>query len=146
MSKDIDIDAVIDIMIAALKHYKESRGQPKPPRVPTPRKKSEKVPPPPVEVPIPKAPSKPKKKKKPTVKAHVMKNNAHMRIPKEYHHMIDEVDRDTDGYWIYTAKGFYASGVGKDCHTINEQYQKDALEQIKLIKPCKCPVCLGTEV
>jgi hypothetical protein len=55
--------------------------------------------------------------------------------------MIDELYQDSDGYWVYTADGFYASGIDEECHTISQDTQKEVLEQIRMIKPCTCDFC-----
>lgn len=66
-----------------------------------------------------------------------MKNETKIRVPKKYHKMIQEIYHDSDGYWCYTAEGYYAAGMdGYDvCHTIHEDTVIELLEQIRQIKP-----------
>lgn len=68
-----------------------------------------------------------------------MKNETNMKVPKKYHHMISEIYHDSDGYWCYTADGFYSPYM--DCHTIHEDTQKQLLEVIRGIEPCDCEEC-----
>lgn len=68
-----------------------------------------------------------------------MKNNTSMKIPKKYHAMIDEIVKDSDGIWVYTAKGFYSPEMS--CHTIHEDTQAEVLRVIRGISPCNCVEC-----
>lgn len=61
-----------------------------------------------------------------------MINHTKMRVPKKYEHMIEEIIKDVDGYWIHLAEGFYSPDTG--AHTIHEETQKDALACIRNIK------------
>lgn len=61
-----------------------------------------------------------------------MINHTKMRVPKKYEHMIEEIIKDVDGYWIHLAEGFYSPETGT--HTIHEGTQKDALACIRNIK------------
>ena len=70
-----------------------------------------------------------------------MINNTNIKVPKKYHHMIDEIYQDEDGYWCETAKGYQAASVDRECHTIHEDTQKEILFHIKYIKPCNCDDC-----
>lgn len=69
-----------------------------------------------------------------------MKNQTTIIIPKKYQHMIDEIYHDSDGYWCYTAYGFYSPYM--DCHTIHEDTQADILSRVRGIEPCDCDECL----
>jgi len=65
-----------------------------------------------------------------------MKNGTYISVPKKYHKMIKEIYKDQDGYWVCLAAGYYASGTdGYDAaHVIHEDYTKDVLKQIRLIR------------
>lgn len=70
-----------------------------------------------------------------------MKDLTRLRIPNKYKMMIREINCDSEGYYCHTAKGFYASGMGENCHTIREDNQNEFMEQIRMIEPCKCKDC-----
>ncbi len=59
--------------------------------------------------------------------------------------MIKEIFHDSDGYWVWTNRGYYAAGTDFECHTIHEDTQQDILDQIKQIKSCECNYCKGLE-
>lgn len=62
-----------------------------------------------------------------------MINKTKMRIPKKYHLAIDEIMKDSTGYWIWLNEDYISTETGT--HTIHEYTQKDALAQLKTIKP-----------
>ena len=72
-----------------------------------------------------------------------MKNDTNIKVPKKYHHMIEEIYQDSDGYWAVTSEGYYAAGTDPcpGLHTIHEDTHKEILEQIRMIKPCDCDEC-----
>jgi hypothetical protein len=74
-----------------------------------------------------------------------MKNSTTIKVPKKYHKMIQQIYHDSDGYWVYTEKGYYATGIDKECHTIHEDTHQEILRQIRMIKPCDCNYCKGLE-
>ena len=61
-----------------------------------------------------------------------MKNSTTIKIPKKYQHMIDEVLKDQDGYWVYLKDGYYSPTL--DCGTIHEDTIKDVLKEIRKIE------------
>jgi len=65
-----------------------------------------------------------------------MKNSTNIKIAKKYEPMVKEIYHDSDGYWVYTAEGYYAAGMGccDECHTIHEDTVKELLWQIRQIK------------
>ena len=70
-----------------------------------------------------------------------VKNTTKIKVPKKYHHMIKEIYHDSDGYWVRTAKGFYAYGVDFEAHVIHEDKQADILTHIRMIRKCGCEQC-----
>lgn len=69
-----------------------------------------------------------------------MKNNTTIKVPKKYQRMIDEIDKDMDGYWVYTRKGYYSPDTGT--HTIHEYTQHETLKMVRNLQPCDCEKCL----
>ena len=61
-----------------------------------------------------------------------MINKTKMRIPQKYHVAIDEIMKDSTGYWIWLNEDYISTETGT--HTIHEYNQKDALAQLKTIK------------
>lgn len=61
------------------------------------------------------------------------------KLPKKYQSMIEEISKDSDGYWAYSKKGFMFEGMG--CHTAHEYTQKELLSMIRTLKPCECKEC-----
>jgi len=68
-------------------------------------------------------------------------NHTKIKVPRKYQPMIREIYRDEDGYWLYTAKGYYASGTDLECHVIHADTQNEILEGIRQIIPCSCNQC-----
>ena len=63
-----------------------------------------------------------------------MINRTNLRISeKKYGKIIDEIMHDSTGYWIWLNENYYSTETG--CQTIHEYTQKDALAQLKTIKP-----------
>lgn len=56
-----------------------------------------------------------------------MKNKTNIKVPKKYHKMIKEIFYDSDGYWVYTERG-YRSGMDYALHTIHEDTVKEILQ------------------
>lgn len=55
--------------------------------------------------------------------------------------MIDEIDHDNDGYWVYSKKGY--KFLGMDSHTAHEDTQAEIIEKIEFeLVSCKCRECL----
>jgi len=67
-------------------------------------------------------------------------NSTTIKIPAKYANMLEEVFKDSDGYWAYTAKGFHSPQMG--CHTIHEDTQADLMRVIRGVKPCDCVECI----
>jgi hypothetical protein len=65
-------------------------------------------------------------------------------IPKKYMEHIDEVYKDSDGWWAYTKKGFQFAGMG--CHTAHEDTQHELLKMIRTMEPCDCDQCMEPEI
>jgi hypothetical protein len=70
-----------------------------------------------------------------------MNNTTSIKIPKKYESKLELVERDSDGYWGYTIKGFYFEGMGGECHTAHEDTQHELLQMIRTIKSCDCKHC-----
>lgn len=68
-----------------------------------------------------------------------MKNTTSIKIPKKYHHMLDEVYKDGDGYWATSQDGYYFKHM--DCHTAHEDTQNDLLSVIRTLDNCNCEEC-----
>ena len=54
---------------------------------------------------------------------------------------MDEVFKDSDGYWAYTKKGFRFAQT--ECHTAHGNTQKEILQDIRSMEPCDCDECMG---
>jgi hypothetical protein len=61
-------------------------------------------------------------------------------IPKKYMKHIEEVYKDSDGWWCYSKKGYYFTHM--DCHTAHEDTQDQLLQVIRTLAPCDCDQCL----
>jgi hypothetical protein len=68
-----------------------------------------------------------------------MDNTTNIKIPKKYQHMLLELYQDSDGYWCYSADGYYFPDM--ECHTAHEWTVKDLLNVIRTVKPCFCDEC-----
>lgn len=62
-------------------------------------------------------------------------------VPKKYMENMDEVFKDSDGYWAYTKKGFRFAET--ECHTAHGKTQKEILSDIRSMEPCDCDECMG---
>ncbi|MFI2856829.1 hypothetical protein ACH6EH_06785 [Paenibacillus sp. JSM ZJ436] len=69
-----------------------------------------------------------------------MKNTTNMKIPAKYQPMLDEVTRDSDGYWAYSNKGYMFDEMG--CHTASEDTQAALMAVIRSLVPCDCKECV----
>ena len=70
-----------------------------------------------------------------------MKGNVKMDVPKKFESKLDEICKDSDGYWAFTIDGFHFAGMGGDCHTPHEDTKKDLLAMIRTIEKCSCKEC-----
>ena len=68
-----------------------------------------------------------------------MKNTTNIKVPKKYQPMIEVVEKDSDGYWAYTEKGYYFSHMG--CHTAHEDSQFALIMVIRTVEKCDCSIC-----
>lgn len=68
-----------------------------------------------------------------------MTNNTNMKIPKKYVAMLEEIDRDSDGYWAYSKDGFMFRRM--ECHTAHEDTQAELMDVIRTLQPCDCDEC-----
>lgn len=68
-----------------------------------------------------------------------MKNTTNIKVPKKYQFMIQEIDKDDDGYWAYSKWGFQFKGMG--CHTAHEDTQTELLSMIRTLERCDCENC-----
>lgn len=68
-----------------------------------------------------------------------MKNSTNMKIAKKYENMIESVDKDFDGYWAYSKKGFMFENTGT--HTAHGETQKEFLSDLRSITKCECKDC-----
>ena len=60
-----------------------------------------------------------------------MKNSTKLKVPKKYQHMIDEVQKDCDGWWAYSKDGYIFESTS--CHTAHEYNQNDLLKEIRTL-------------
>lgn len=72
-----------------------------------------------------------------------MINGTKIKIPKGLQKRVRELYHDSDGYWLYTNRGYCTYEYG--CHTIHEDTQKDVLQQLKFTDTCDCDYCKGLE-
>lgn len=70
-----------------------------------------------------------------------MKNSTNINIPKKYRYQLDEVYKDSEGYWAYSKKGYYFKAMGN--HTAHENSQTELLKVIRTLKYCGCDDCLS---
>jgi hypothetical protein len=70
-----------------------------------------------------------------------MNNKTNIKVPKKYQNMIDEIYKDSEGYWAYSKSGFYFGHMGNGCHTAHEYSQSELLTVIRSLKPCECEKC-----
>ncbi len=68
-----------------------------------------------------------------------MKNNTSIKIPNKYKHMIDEVYKDSDGYWAYSKDGYRF--ISTDSHTAHGYTQAEFLDDIRSLAKCDCSEC-----
>lgn len=68
-----------------------------------------------------------------------MKNNTSIKVPKKYQPMLDEVYKDSDGYWAYSKAGYHFPEMG--CHTAHEDTQADLMRVVRNVQPCDCGEC-----
>jgi hypothetical protein len=68
-----------------------------------------------------------------------MKNTTTIKVPKKYQHMLELIEKDSDGYWSYSNPGYQFAGMG--CHTAHEDTQKELLEMISTLEKCDCEGC-----
>lgn len=55
-------------------------------------------------------------------------------IPKKLRHAVDDVEIDSDGYWIWLAPGYTAYDGGEDCRQIHVYTIKELKEDMKTIR------------
>lgn len=60
-------------------------------------------------------------------------------IPKKYQAVLDEVYKDSDGWWAYTKTGYFFEAM--ECHTAHENSQVELMKVIRTIRPCTCESC-----
>jgi hypothetical protein len=70
-----------------------------------------------------------------------MINRTTIILAKKYETMIEKIYKDSEGYWIYSEKGFYFDGMGRGCHTAHEITQREVLTMIRTLSPCTCELC-----
>jgi hypothetical protein len=68
-----------------------------------------------------------------------MKNSTKIIVPRKYIHMIDEIFKDSDGYWAYSSKGYQFDDMF--CHTAHEDTQNELLKVIRSLNKCDCNQC-----
>lgn len=72
-----------------------------------------------------------------------MLNTPNMSVPEKYAKHLAEIDKDEEGYWAYTKKGFYFEAMGHGCHTAHEDTKKALMDKIKTIEKCDCRDCVS---
>lgn len=65
-----------------------------------------------------------------------MLNNTNIKISKKYENMIEEIQKDGDGYWVYAKGGYIFSTTGTN--TEHQDTQKKLLEAIRTIEIEEC--------
>ena len=70
-----------------------------------------------------------------------MINNTKIKVSKKVESMLDDISKDSDGYWASSKDGFYFTMM--DCHTAHEDTQKELLSVIRTLAPCNCNECTG---
>jgi len=60
-------------------------------------------------------------------------------IPKKYMQNLELVEKDLDGYWGYSKKGYKFENTG--CHTAHGVSQKEFMEDIRSMTICECERC-----
>ena len=68
-----------------------------------------------------------------------MKNLTTVKIPKKYAIGLEGIDKDFDGYWGYTKKGYMFTNT--DSHTAHGLTQKEFMEDIRTMVTCDCKEC-----
>lgn len=68
-----------------------------------------------------------------------MINSTKMYVKKKYRPMIQEIWKDSDGYWAASEDGWMFADM--DCHTAHEDTQAELLQVFKSLKPCHCEEC-----
>lgn len=68
-----------------------------------------------------------------------MKNTTNMKLAKKYEDKVKLVEKDFDGYWGYSEKGFMFKSTGS--HTAHGETQKEFLSDLKSITKCDCKDC-----
>lgn len=68
-----------------------------------------------------------------------MNNYTTIKIPDKYQDMISEIGKDSDGYYIYSADGFYFKH--NDSHSAFEDTQKQVLSVLRYLDKCNCDEC-----
>jgi len=68
-----------------------------------------------------------------------MKNKTKINIPKKYQSKLQEVFKDSDGYWAYSDYGYYFELT--ETHVASEETQKEFLSVIRTLKKCNCEEC-----
>lgn len=71
-----------------------------------------------------------------------MNNATSVKIPRKYESMIDVIEKDSEGYWAYSKKGFCFGGMdSRGCHTAHEYTQAELLKMVRSLKTCDCDHC-----
>ena len=73
-----------------------------------------------------------------------MRNYTGMKIAKKYEDKIELIEKDMDGVWAYTEKGYKFES--SDCHTERQDNQKELYKAIRTVVPCDCKQCQAEEV
>ncbi len=71
-----------------------------------------------------------------------MINRTNIIIPKKYEKCIDEIFKDSDGYWCYLSLGYTNPDEPYGgLHSIHEDSQKELLSKIRNNEECQCEEC-----
>ena len=73
-----------------------------------------------------------------------MRNYTGMKVAKKYEDKIELIEKDMDGVWAYTEKGYKFES--SDCHTERQDNQKELYKAIRTVVPCDCKQCQAEEV
>jgi hypothetical protein len=68
-----------------------------------------------------------------------MINTTTIKIANKYIDGLDEVFKDSDGYWAYTKKGFRFAET--ESHTAHGSTQKELLSDVRSLEACDCHEC-----
>lgn len=70
-----------------------------------------------------------------------MLNTTTIKVPKKYEAAIELIEKDIDGYWLYTNPGWCIETMGHGCHVASTDTQAQLMDDMRSIKECDCDKC-----